>query len=132
MEQELSAIAGNSIKITFTPHLLPVKRGILSTIYALPQDGIEESALDSAFTEEYAGEKFIRYQGQGKTPRTKDVAGTNFCDISFHLDSRPGRAIIISAIDNLGKGAAGQAIQNMNIMCGLPEDMALSGPSFFI
>jgi N-acetyl-gamma-glutamyl-phosphate reductase len=125
IEQELSALAERDMKISFTPHLLPVKRGILSTMYANLSKEVtaeEATALYEAF---YREEPFVRIYRSGQFPNLSSVVGSNFCDIGVTVDKRTGRIIIVSAIDNLIKGASGQAIQNMNLLCGLNEDAGL-------
>ena len=124
MTQELSLLAGGDVKMSFTPHLVPVERGILSTIYARPRRKLSEAKLEAVFEACYAAETFVRLRG-GASPELKDVRGTNFCDIGFALDKRTGWLKVLSAIDNLGKGAAGQAVQNMNVMYGFPEAQGL-------
>lgn len=125
MEQELSRLAGNDIKIFFTPHLLPISRGILSTIYATLKKNVSEADLLGLYKESYKDERFVRIYKTGMFPNISSVRGSNYCDIGLTVDKRTERVIIISAIDNLIKGAAGQAIQNMNLMCGLKEDTGL-------
>ncbi len=131
MEQELTLLAGKSIAISFTPHLLPVNRGILSTIYADLEKEATTAGLIEIFREFYSGEKFITIYEDGILPNISSVRGTNFCHIGLVVDERTKRVIVISAIDNLVKGAAGQAIQNMNILCGLPEDAGLDMTPLF-
>jgi N-acetyl-gamma-glutamyl-phosphate reductase len=125
IEQELNALAGKKFAITFTPHLLPVKRGILSTIYAKLSKDVSLSDLHSLYSAFYADEKFVRICPQGVYPNISSVCGSNYCDIGLFIDSRTKRVIIMAAIDNLIKGAAGQAVQNMNIICGFEEDTGL-------
>jgi N-acetyl-gamma-glutamyl-phosphate reductase len=125
IEQELNSLAGEKFAISFTPHLLPVKRGILSTIYANLKKDVALPELHSIYSSFYAGEKFVRICPPGSFPNISSVCGSNFCDIGLAVDLRTKRAIIISAIDNLIKGAAGQAVQNMNILCNWKEDMGL-------
>ena len=125
IEQALSEQAGEPITINFTPHLAPIARGILATCYARLADGVTEEDVDAAFAARYADEFFIRLLGRGAYPSTKYVRGTNYCDIAWHIDPRTHRVIVFSAIDNLVKGAAGQAIQNMNIALGLDERTGL-------
>jgi N-acetyl-gamma-glutamyl-phosphate reductase len=120
IEQEL----GSGIKITFTPHLTPMTRGILSTIYAKANKPVDEKKLTKIYKDIYKKTHFIRVL-DGKLPSTKYVSGTNFCDIAVKYDKRTNNIIVLSAIDNLVKGASGQAIQNMNIMFGLPETTGL-------
>lgn len=131
IEQELSLLAGDPLKITFTPHLLPMDRGILSTIYASPKKRISTEILVALYREFYAGEPFVRVLAEGNLPSTAFVRGSNFCDIAPLVDPRTGRIIVVSAIDNLVKGASGQAVQNMNLVCGFPETMGLDGLALF-
>ena len=122
MEQELSSLAGEDVRITFTPHLLPVSRGILSTIYVRPSASFDEGKLYSAYLEYFREEPFVRVNHpKGTLPSLKDVRGTNFCWIGLRLDNRTGTVVIVSCIDNLVKGASGQAVQNMNLMMGFLE-----------
>ena len=124
IEQELTEAAGEEIKVSFTPHLVPLTRGMMSTIYTVPHT-FEADKIKAVYQDYYGQEPFIRLYPQGQYPHTKWVQGTNFCDLGFSLDQRTGRMVIISVIDNLTKGASGQAIQNMNLMCGLEETMGL-------
>jgi N-acetyl-gamma-glutamyl-phosphate reductase len=121
----LNDLAGKKFAISFTPHLLPVKRGILSTIYAKLNKDISLSELHSLYSSFYADEKFIRICPAGIYPNISSVCGSNYCDIGLAVDLRTKRVIIMAAIDNLIKGAAGQAVQNMNIICGFKEDAGL-------
>ena len=125
IEQELSLLAGKGVVITFTPHLVPMDRGILSTVYAMPKKGVTAAQLQSIYEEHYDGEAFVRVLPHGSLPSTGFVRGSNFCDIGLNVDKRTGRIIIVSALDNLVKGASGQAVQNMNIVCDFPETMGL-------
>ena len=131
MEQELSLIAGDGIAITFTPHLVPMDRGILSTIYAMPEKTMTAADLAGLYQDFYKGEPFVRVLDEGSFPSTSFVRGSNFCDIGLTVDKRSGRVIVVSAIDNLVKGASGQAVQNMNLMSGFPETMGLEGLALF-
>jgi N-acetyl-gamma-glutamyl-phosphate reductase len=131
MEQELSILAGRTVTVSFTPHLLPLSRGILSTIYASLGPGVTEEEIREAYDTAYRDEHFVRLCAAGTQPATQNVRGSNFCDIGCSIDRRTGRAVIMSAIDNIGKGAAGQAVQNMNLMCGLDEATGLRGAPFF-
>jgi N-acetyl-gamma-glutamyl-phosphate reductase len=131
IEQELSLLAGEPLVITFTPHLVPMDRGILSTIYATPRTATTTEKLVQLYQDFYRGEPFVRVLPQGILPNTAFVRGSNFCDIAPLVDQRTGRVIIVSAIDNLVKGASGQAVQNMNIVCGFPETMGLEGVALF-
>ncbi|MDN5353049.1 MAG: N-acetyl-gamma-glutamyl-phosphate reductase [Clostridiales bacterium] len=126
IEQLLSDAAGTPVLIQFTPHLIPMTRGILSTIYAQPKKGITEAEIAKAYAEAYQDAPFVRVLPSGEFPQTKAVAGSNFCDIGYKLDTRTNRIVLVSAIDNLIKGAAGQAVQNMNLMFGLKETVGIS------
>ncbi len=125
INQELTKLAGKKLSVTFVPHLLPVNRGILATIYVKKTQSLKLKAqsLGSLYKKFYKKEPFVRIREEGDFPRIKDVAGTNFCDIGIR--DTADVVIIIAAIDNLLKGASGQAVQNMNIMYGLPEYTAL-------
>ncbi|PIE58702.1 MAG: N-acetyl-gamma-glutamyl-phosphate reductase [Desulfobulbus propionicus] len=125
MEQELSLLADADCTITFTPHLLPLSRGILSTIYATMDGAGSPDELHQLFADTYADERFVRILPEGTVPATQYVRGSNYCDIGIEVDPRTGRVIVISAIDNVVKGASGQAVQNMNIMLGLEEASGL-------
>ena len=125
MEQELSRVAGEKVVITFTPHLVPMKRGILSTIYASLKKPLSEAEILDLYRSFYAGEGFIRLRPSDLLPATGDVLGSNYCDIGLRVDKRNNRLILISAIDNLVKGASGQAVQCMNLMLGLEESLGV-------
>lgn len=131
IEQELSELAGKPVTITFTPHLVPMDRGILSTIYAIPTRTVTTEELVALYADTYRDESFVRPLPKGQFPSTAFVRGSNFCDIGITLDSRTNRIVVVSAIDNLVKGASGQAIQNMNLVCGFPEAMGLEGLAVF-
>lgn len=131
IEQELSLLAKRDLVISFTPHLVPVNRGILSTIYADLNNKVSADEVIDLYRNFYTGEKFVRICKAGTLPNISSVRGSNFCDIGCVVDGRTGRAIIVSAIDNLVKGASGQAVQNMNLMCGLREDTGLTQISVF-
>ncbi|MDI6776424.1 MAG: N-acetyl-gamma-glutamyl-phosphate reductase [Syntrophales bacterium] len=131
MEQELSRLAGHDIRISFTPHLLPINRGILSTIYATLQKDVTTAELLDLYQAFYRGEKFVRVYSAGTFPNISSVRGSNYCDIGIVTDKRTKRVIIISAIDNLIKGASGQAIQNMNLVCGINEETGLDMAPLF-
>jgi N-acetyl-gamma-glutamyl-phosphate reductase len=126
IEQELSKLADDDLTIRFVPHLIPMDRGLLATIYASPLRKMASEDLLKVYRKFYETEPFVRVLPPGRLPSTKHVRGTNFCDISVHYDDRSGLITVISAIDNLNKGAAGQAIQNMNLMNGFDEDLGLS------
>lgn len=125
IEQNLSQAAGKTVKITFVPHLLPISRGILATLYAEPTRQATEAKLRKVLISAYGDDVFIRIKPEGQFPSTKEVQHTNFCDIGLSVDTRTGRVVILTAIDNLVKGAAGQAVQNMNIRFGFPEEAGL-------
>ena len=125
IEQTLSRLAGEKVTVTFVPHLLPVNRGILSTCYARLKPGVTKERLRKGYEAFYQGEYFIRLLPDGQTADIHNIKASNFCDISLHVDTRTGTLIAISAIDNMVKGAAGQAIQNMNIVFGLDETTGL-------
>lgn len=126
IEEQLSSLSGRETQLTFTPHLVPMNRGILVTAYARPEMGVTSSQIRDVFEGYYGKEPFIRLLPSGSFPETRWVKGSNLCDINSALDERTGTVIIGSAIDNLVKGASGQAVQNMNIMFGLPETMGLT------
>jgi N-acetyl-gamma-glutamyl-phosphate reductase len=135
MDQELQALRGarrgdaNPLEITFVPHLLPMTRGILATCYARLERGGEQAALLAHYREFYRAAPFVRVVDA--PPQTKHTLGTNLCLIYPKLDERTGRLVVISCIDNLVKGAAGQAVQNMNLMLGLPETTGLDAPALY-
>lgn len=125
MEQELGRLAGEPLTITFTPHLVPMSRGILATLYATPQRDLEIAELNAAYQQFYQGEPFIRLCPPDTLPNTVAVRGSNYCDIAIRLDRRTRRLIVVSTIDNLTRGASGQAVCNMNLMLGFPETQGL-------
>ena len=125
IEAALGKLNGSPIMLNFTPHLVPMSRGILATAYANLNEGVTPDAVSQAFETTYATEPFVRLLGLNAYPNTKYVRGSNFIDIAWHIDERTGRVIVLSAIDNLVKGAAGQAVQNFNIACGYEETTGL-------
>ncbi len=125
IEQELGLIAGRDVVVSFNTHLLPVNRGILSTIYTRPAKSSSPEKIHAAYAAYYEPHAFVRVLPQGQLPELRNVRGTMFCDIAMAHDNRTGRLIILSAIDNLCRGASGQAIANANIMCGLPPETGL-------
>ena len=131
IEQTLSNLAGREVTVSFTPHLLPVNRGILTTCYASLAQSITTEEVLAHFGEQYANEPFVRVLPAGKLPDVGFVRGSNYCDIGVVCDERTGRIIVVSAIDNLVKGAAGQAVQNMNILLALDETTGLSQVGLF-
>ncbi len=121
IEQELSTAQGAPVTVSFVPHLAPVTRGIHTTIFASLTPGTNPTQIEAALEESYANEPFVRLIRAPSFVDTKHVTGTNFCDIAWRCDPRTGRVILLSAEDNLVKGASGQAVQSLNIMCGFPE-----------
>ncbi|WP_447976594.1 N-acetyl-gamma-glutamyl-phosphate reductase [Candidatus Nitrospira bockiana] len=119
-------------QVVFTPHLVPMNRGILSTAYCRPRRPLDVDGLRSLYRDFYKGERFIRFQDtDGATPNPRYVRGANFCDLGVFADRRTGWVVTVAALDNLIKGAAGQAVQAMNLMLGFPEDMGLTGAGVF-
>ncbi len=131
IEQGLSRAAGREIKVSFTPHLMPMNRGILSTIYVRLRNGATVDGLRATLQQRYVGEPFVKVLPEGSLPATRHVRGSNYCFIGIAKDRQSHRAILISAIDNLVKGASGAAVQNMNVMLGLPETTALAQEAMF-
>ena len=129
MEQELSRVAGREVRVTFIPHLAPMTRGILSTCTVRLMRPAGTADLLTLYRDAYKGEPFIRVLPEGRLPETKAVWASNYCDIAAHVDARTGRAILLTAIDNLVKGASGQAIQCMNLMLGFEETAGLRSPA---
>ena len=125
IEQVLADQSGKPVSLTFVPHLVPMTRGILVTAYGTLKKKLTNAAVRQAFEEEYGGERFIRLLPEGRWPQTKDTAGTNYVDINVTIDERNRRIIVLAALDNLVKGASGQAVQNMNLLFGLPEAMGI-------
>jgi N-acetyl-gamma-glutamyl-phosphate reductase len=134
IEEQLTSVAGAPVVIQFTPHLIPINRGILTTLYLAPQDHFANPSQMAALNEQvtdcfataYGQEPFVRLLPSNAFPDTKNVAGTNVIEIAWRLDPRTGRLILMSALDNLTKGASGQAVQSMNILCGFPETTGLT------
>ncbi len=129
MEQMLGRLGKKAVRITFVPQLVPLDRGIYSTIYAPLKKNLSDKQLRKIFEKRYGGEPFIRLLPEKTWPDLKSVSGTNLCEIGVTMDQQGKRAILISAIDNLGKGAAGQAVQNMNLVYGFPETAGLIWPN---
>jgi N-acetyl-gamma-glutamyl-phosphate reductase len=121
IEQELSILADEKVVIQFTPHLVPINRGIVTTIYADIAGNVVNLDLTTIFSSAYGEEPFVRLLGDARLPDTKNVVGTNFIDIAWKIDKRTNRLVLMSAIDNIVKGASGQAVQCMNLMLGAPE-----------
>lgn len=126
IEQELSRLAGEELQITFTPHLAPMSRGILSTIYASLKERVTSADIEAIYATFYQDAPFVRICGGGELPSTLQVRGSNYCDIGWRVDERTSRIIIVSVIDNLTRGASGQAVCNLNLMCGFPETLGLT------
>lgn len=131
MEKHLGELIGGGVRILFTPHLMPMTRGIHSTVYCRPKVKVSEEMLKEVLVEKYGKEKFIKIMGNGENPHTKWVAGSNYCQIGVVYDKDTNMIILLSAIDNLVKGASGQAIQNMNILMGLDESKGLESLPVF-
>lgn len=128
IERELGLLAGEDVNITFTPHVVPLCRGILSTLYARLAKGADPTAAEGAYREFYRNEPFVRVFGPSAALNSAHVRGSNFCNISVNVDQRTGNLIVVSMIDNLVKGQAGSAVQNMNLMFGLEETAGLASP----
>jgi N-acetyl-gamma-glutamyl-phosphate reductase len=131
MEQELSEVAGEPVSVTFSPHLVPMSRGILGTLYASLVRPVPEAELFEVFRDFYQGQTFIRLHPQGSLPNTIHVRGSNYCDLGLKVDAARGRVIVISAIDNLARGAASQAVCNFNLMNGFPETTGIETVPLF-
>ena len=125
IEEQLGSASGRKVTISFTPHLVPMNRGILATEYAALTKDVSWEEVKAVYDKYYKEEKFVRVLDQGVFPETKWVEGSNYLDIGFQIDPRTNRIILMGAIDNLVKGAAGQAVQNMNLIFGLPETEGL-------
>ena len=125
IEQALAHAAGRPVTVTFTPHLVPMTRGIMCTTYAALTEARSDADFVEMYRQFYEGRKFVRVRPVGQWPATKEVWGSNYCDIGFDVDERTGRVTIVSVIDNLVKGAAGQAIQNLNLSMGWDETLGL-------
>jgi N-acetyl-gamma-glutamyl-phosphate reductase len=128
--QELEVALGEPVALTFTPHLIPMTRGILVTAYVPLKEDVSEGELVGSYAEAYAGEPFVRVLS-GELPQTKATLGSNFCDVAIRVDREARVAIAMAALDNLVKGASGQAVQNMNLMLGFPEDLGLRWPGLY-
>lgn len=123
--------AEGGLAVTFTAHLVPMTRGILMTAYAMLRPGVAAAAVRAAYEEQYLGRPFVRLLRSGRWPETKAVLGSNYCDVAVHVDERTGRLVAIAAIDNLVKGAAGQALQNLNLLAGWPETAGLTAAPLY-
>jgi N-acetyl-gamma-glutamyl-phosphate reductase len=125
IEEQLSFAAGTKVVIQFTPHLVPINRGILTTLYLEPTEKLTEEKISATYKKSYGEEPFVRLLDGKSLPDTKNVEGTNVIEIAWRLDPRTGRLIVMSAEDNLTKGASGQAVQSLNLLCGWPETSGL-------
>ena len=131
IEQELSALAGAPLRVAFTPHLVPLNRGLFTTASVPLATALTTSRLLDVYREFYAGEPFVRVLDEGERPTTRAVVGSNYCDVTVVADPRTGRAVCVSAIDNLGKGGAANGVQNLNVMCGWSERTGLEAPPVY-
>lgn len=131
MEQELSGVAGRPITVGFTPHLIPLNRGLFTTASVPLTKAAASGALLECYRDFYAGEPFVRVLPEGKLPTTRAVVGSNFCDVAVVTDPRTERAVCLSAIDNLGKGGAANAVQNLNVMFGWDERAGIEAPPVY-
>jgi N-acetyl-gamma-glutamyl-phosphate reductase len=131
IEQALTGLTGARVQVTFTPHLVPMNRGILTTAYVSLARPASTGECLAAYRDAYAGEPFVRVLDEGELPKTRAVLGSNYADVAVVVDDRNGRAVCLSAIDNLGKGGSAQAIQNLNIMCGWDERAGLEAPPVY-
>lgn len=131
LDQEFSAAAGREVKATFTPHLAPMNRGIYATIYVRAEGSVDAAGLHEILARRYADEAFVTVLPFGQVPQSRHVRGSNMVQIGVVADRRPGRAIVVSTLDNLVKGASGQAVQNMNLILGLPETTGLEQIALF-
>jgi N-acetyl-gamma-glutamyl-phosphate reductase len=131
IEQELGALAGAPLRVAFTPHLVPLNRGLFTTASVPLATVLTTSRLLDVYREFYAGEPFVRVLDAGERPTTRAVVGSNYCDVTVVADPRTGRAVCVSAIDNLGKGGAANGVQNLNVMCGWSERTGLEAPPVY-
>src|SRR5213083_2288636 len=131
MEQELSLLAGEPLRVCFTPHLVPLNRGLFTTASVPLATKLATTDLVKIYREFYAGEPFVRVLDEGQRPATRAVVGSNFCDVTVVVDRRAGRAVCVSALDNLGKGGSANGVQNLNIMMGWDERTGLEAPPVY-
>jgi len=131
IEQELGALAGAPMRVAFTPHLVPLNRGLFTTASVPLATTLSTAELLGVYRESYAGEPFVRVLDEGERPTTRGVVGSNYCDVTVVADARTGRAVCLSAIDNLGKGGAANGVQDLNIMFGWPERTGLEAPPVY-
>src|SRR6266850_2044295 len=131
IEQELGALAGTPLRVAFTPHLVPLNRGLFTTASVPLTSAVATARLLDVYREFYAGEPFVRVLDEGERPTTRAVVGSNYCDVTVVADPRTNRAVCVSAIDNLGKGGAANGVQNLNIMFGWGERTGLEAPPVY-
>jgi N-acetyl-gamma-glutamyl-phosphate reductase len=131
IEQELSLVAAAPLRVSFTPHLLPLNRGLYTTASVALASALTTADLTAIYRDFYADESFVRVLGDGERPTTRAVIGSNYCDVAVVADPRTGRAVCLSALDNLGKGGSANGIQNLNILCGWPERTGLDAPPVY-
>ena len=131
MEQELSLLAGEVVRVSFTPHLVPLNRGLFTTASVPLAAPLSTQELVKLYREFYAGEPFVRVLDEGRRPTTRSVIGSNFCDVTIVADTRTNRAVCVSAIDNLGKGGSANGIHNLNVMHGWNERTGLEAPPVY-
>src|SRR5213593_137081 len=131
IEQELGALAGASLRVAFTPHLVPLNRGLFTTASVPLATTLSTPELLAVYREFYAGEPFVRVLDEGERPTTRAIVGSNYCDVTVVADPRTGRAVCLSAIDNLGKGGSANGVQNLNVMFGWPERTGLEAPPVY-
>lgn len=131
IERFAGQLAGETVQVSFLTHLIPMTRGMMCTIYATPRQAVTAADVHALYRSFYADEPFVRIRPAGQYPATKEVTGSNFCDIGVTADERTGRITVVSVIDNLVKGAAGQAVQNFNVRHGWPETLALEGTPLY-
>jgi N-acetyl-gamma-glutamyl-phosphate reductase len=131
MEQELSLLAGEPVRVSFTPHLVPLNRGLFTTASVPLATRLSTAELVKVYRDFYAGETFVRVLDEGQRPTTRTVVGSNYCDVTVVADTRTNRAICVSAIDNLGKGGSANGIQNLNVMHGWNERTGLDAPPVY-
>jgi N-acetyl-gamma-glutamyl-phosphate reductase len=131
MEQELGALAGEAVRVAFTPHLVPLNRGLFTTASVPLQASMSTADAVAIYREFYAGEAFVRVLGEGERPTTRSVVGSNYCDVTVVVDSRTRRATCVSAIDNLGKGGSANGVQNLNVLFGWDERTGLNAPPVY-
>ncbi|MBM3220721.1 MAG: N-acetyl-gamma-glutamyl-phosphate reductase [Candidatus Rokubacteria bacterium] len=131
MEQELSLLAGETVRVSFTPHLIPLNRGLFTTASVPLATKLATPDLVQVYREFYAGEPFVRVLGEGQRPATRAVVGSNYCDLTVVVDARTSRAVCVSAIDNLGKGGSANGIQCLNVMLGWNERTGLEAPPVY-